>query len=157
MPSSKGYSTKASLFDGLSRLSYWPDEPYRAWTHPGCRFSIIECWQYKDTSKGYFDYSILETSKATESLSTDSNVYCCKELVAGIKILVIEGSVDSLDPMVDTYDISAERSVPLVYHPQQELFFLWSPTLPPATSFYSYEKLRKIAPLQNIWTFHIIA
>ena len=105
------YNPTTTLYDGLSRLSHWPDEPHRAWIHSGCQTSVIEIWQYQDTLEGYFSHQVLKAKNASEILNANPRLHNRKEPIAGVKILVIEGCVDSLDPGADTCDLSAERSM----------------------------------------------
>ena len=98
-------------FDGLSRLSRWPEEPFRAWTRPGCRFLAVESWLYNGTSEVYFSDEVLEAGSASRWLRSDPKALRDEPPAAGIKMLVIEGSSDPFDPMIESYDLTVERSV----------------------------------------------
>ena len=93
---SQSLPTGQGLFGGLSRLSRWPDEPFRSWTKPGCRFLAVECWIYKGESEAYFSNQVIETEKIPQWLRSDPRLLGNELPVAGIKMLVIEGSSDPL-------------------------------------------------------------
>ena len=98
-------------FKALNRLSCWPEEPFRAWTSPGCRFLAVESWLYEGASDAHFSDEVLEVDKAAHWLRSEPKALKNQPPVAGIKMLIIEGSSDPLDTMTKSYDLSSERSV----------------------------------------------
>ena len=59
----------------------------------------------------YFSDEVLEAGKASQWLRSDPKALRDKPPSAGIKMLLIEGCSDPIDPMIESYELTVERSV----------------------------------------------
>ena len=59
----------------------------------------------------YFSDEVLEAGKASQWLRSGPKALRDEPPAAGIKMLIIEGSSDPIDPMIGSYDLTVERSV----------------------------------------------
>ena len=99
---------KNSLHDALGGLSKWPDHPFRMWTRPGCQFSIVKTWQHETEPQPFFEYNKLKASDVAQDVLVKSASRPNRQK-PGIRVLIIEGSADDVDPSMEDLQFGDEH------------------------------------------------
>lgn len=103
--------TPDSLYSGISRLSSQPDNPFLTWVLPGCQFQYIECWQFPSARRTICKYGPLSDADASNWLRQKQPTLNGGEAVAGIKVLIVDGTARPDGSDRTLVDVSREAAI----------------------------------------------